>query len=74
MLRPRKHASPSVESKFVFHSGLALSRLSPWTRGEVRDYIASPERLEKLASASDVRDKFTIEALANQLQHLGATL
>ena len=34
MLRPRKHASPNVESKFVFHSGLALSRLSPWTRGE----------------------------------------
>ena len=40
----------------------------------VRDCIASPDRLEKLASASGVRDKFTIEALANQLQHLGATL
>jgi glycosyltransferase involved in cell wall biosynthesis len=40
----------------------------------VRDCIASPERLEKLASASGVRDKFTIEALANQLQRLGATL
>ena len=34
----------------------------------VRDCIASPDRLEKLASASGVRDKFTIEALANQLQ------
>ena len=33
-----------------------------------------PDRLEKLASASGVRDKFTIEALANQLQRLGATL
>jgi hypothetical protein len=31
-------------------------------------------RLEKLASASGVRDKFTIEALANQLQRLGAIL
>ena len=40
----------------------------------LRDCIASPARLEKLASASGVRDKFTIEALANQLQRLGATL
>ena len=40
----------------------------------IRDCIASPERLEKLASASGVPDKFTIEALANQLQRLGATL
>jgi glycosyltransferase involved in cell wall biosynthesis len=40
----------------------------------VRDCIASPDRLEKLASASGVRDKFTIEALANQLQRVGATL
>ena len=40
----------------------------------IRDCIASPGRLEKLASASRVRDKFTIEALANQLQRLGATL
>jgi glycosyltransferase involved in cell wall biosynthesis len=40
----------------------------------IRDCIASPNRLEKLASASGVHDKFTIEALANQLQRLGATL
>jgi glycosyltransferase involved in cell wall biosynthesis len=40
----------------------------------VRDCIASPDRLEKLASASGVRHKFTIEALANQLQSLGETL
>ncbi|HEX4706297.1 MAG TPA: glycosyltransferase family 4 protein [Candidatus Udaeobacter sp.] len=40
----------------------------------VRDCIASPDRLQKLASASSVRDNFTIEALANQLQHLGETL
>jgi hypothetical protein len=40
----------------------------------VRDCIASPDRLEKLASASRVRDKFRIEALANQLQRLGTTL
>ncbi len=40
----------------------------------IRDCTASPDRLEKLASASGVRDKFTIEALANQLQRLGASL
>ncbi len=38
----------------------------------VRDCIASLDRLKKLASASDVRDKLTIEALANQLQRMGA--
>jgi glycosyltransferase involved in cell wall biosynthesis len=40
----------------------------------IRDCIASPDRLEKLASASGVRDKFTVEALANQLQRLGTIL
>jgi glycosyltransferase involved in cell wall biosynthesis len=40
----------------------------------VRDCIASPDRLERLASSSPVRAKFTLEALANQLQGLGATL
>lgn len=40
----------------------------------VRECIASPDRLERLASASGVPDKFTIEALAKQLQRLGATL
>ncbi len=36
--------------------------------------VVSPDRLEKLSSASGVRDKFTIEALANQLQHPPGTL
>lgn len=40
----------------------------------IHDCIASPDRLEKLAAASQLRDKFTIQALANQLQVLGATL
>jgi glycosyltransferase involved in cell wall biosynthesis len=40
----------------------------------VHDCIASPDRLEKLASASGVRHEFTIDGLAQQLQHLGATL
>jgi glycosyltransferase involved in cell wall biosynthesis len=40
----------------------------------VRACIASPNRLEQLASASRVHDKFTIEALAKQLQCLGVIL
>jgi glycosyltransferase involved in cell wall biosynthesis len=40
----------------------------------IRECIASPARVEKLASASGVHDKFTIDALANQLQRVGATL
>jgi glycosyltransferase involved in cell wall biosynthesis len=40
----------------------------------VHDCIASPDRLEKLASASGVRDEFKIEGLGQRLQQLGATL
>ena len=40
----------------------------------VRDCIAGPDRLETLAPASGVRDEFTIDGLAQQLQELGATL
>ena len=40
----------------------------------VRDCIANPDRLERLAFASRVRDKFTIQALARELQHLDGTL
>lgn len=40
----------------------------------VRDCIANPDRLERLAFASRVRDKFAIQALARELQHLDGTL
>jgi glycosyltransferase involved in cell wall biosynthesis len=40
----------------------------------IRDCIGDPNRLEKLASASRVRDEFTIKALGQRLQQLGATL
>jgi glycosyltransferase involved in cell wall biosynthesis len=40
----------------------------------IHDCIASPDRLKKLASASGVRDKFTLQALARELQHLDGTL
>jgi glycosyltransferase involved in cell wall biosynthesis len=40
----------------------------------VRDCTANPDRLERLAFASRARDKFTIQALARELQHLDGTL
>jgi hypothetical protein len=40
----------------------------------VHDCMASPDRLEKLAFASRVRDEFTIDGLAQQLQELGPNL
>jgi glycosyltransferase involved in cell wall biosynthesis len=36
----------------------------------LRDCIASPDRLEKLAAASQLRDKFTLHALAQRLEEL----
>jgi len=39
----------------------------------VHDCIPSRERLEKLASALRVRDKFTLEALAKQVQRMRPT-
>ncbi|HEX3586054.1 MAG TPA: glycosyltransferase family 4 protein [Candidatus Angelobacter sp.] len=40
----------------------------------VRDCIADPDRLERLASASHVRNNFTLQALADQLEDLGGRL
>jgi len=40
----------------------------------IRDCIADPSRLQNLAAASRVANEFTIDALAQRLQELGATL
>ena len=40
----------------------------------VHDCMASPDRLEKLAAASQLRDKFTLHALAQRLEEVAATL
>src|SRR6476661_4909062 len=40
----------------------------------LRDCIVDPDRLQKLAAASRLRDEFTIEALAERLQKMGAAL
>ncbi len=80
-LEAQAHGLPVIASKNcgkVVENGVNGSLLDEPTAAciaqAVRDCIASPDRLEKLASASGVRDKFTIEALANQLQRLGAIL
>jgi glycosyltransferase involved in cell wall biosynthesis len=80
-LEAQAHGLPVIASKNcgkVVENGVTGSILDEPSAAciaqAVRDCIANPDRLEKLASASGVRDKFTIEALANQLQRLGATL
>src|SRR5436309_3652661 len=80
-LEAQAHGLPVIASKNcgkVVENGVNGSILdepsAAFIAHAVRDCIANPDRLEKLASASGVRDKFTIEALANQLQRLGATL
>jgi glycosyltransferase involved in cell wall biosynthesis len=40
----------------------------------LRNCVANPDRLEKLAFLSRVRNKFTIQALAHELQHLDEML
>jgi len=40
----------------------------------IRDCIADPSQLQSLAAASRVANEFTIDALAQRLQELGATL
>ena len=80
-LEAQAHGLPVIASKNCGKvvesgvSGIILDEPSAaCIAAAVRDCIASPERLEKLASASGARDKFTLEALANQLQRLGETL
>ena len=72
---------PVISSKFcggVVESGLngiILEKPSAaCIAAAVRDCIAEPDRLQKLATAAHVRDEFTIDALAQRLQELGASL
>jgi glycosyltransferase involved in cell wall biosynthesis len=80
-LEAQAHGLPVIASKFCGKvvengcNGIILDEPSAACIAHaVRDCIASPNRLEKLASASPVSDKFTIQALAHQLQDLGGTL
>jgi glycosyltransferase involved in cell wall biosynthesis len=80
-LEAQAHGLPVIASKNcgkVVESGvngIILDEPSAACIAEaVRDCIGNPDRLQKLASASGVRDEFTIDGLAQQLQELGATL
>jgi Glycosyl transferases group 1 len=80
-LEAQAHGLPIIASKFcgkVVENGLNGIILEEPSAGciahAVHDCIASPDRLQGLALASRVDDKFTIQALANQLQRLGASL
>jgi len=80
-LEAQVHGLPVIASKFcgkVVDNGLDGIVLEEPTAaciaGAVRDCIADTDRLQKLAAASRLRDEFTIEALAERLQKLGAAL
>ena len=80
-LEAQAHGLPIIASKFCGAvvengvNGIILEESSAACIAHaVRDCIVNPARLEELASASRVSDKFTIQALAHQLQDLAGTL
>ena len=80
-LEARAYGLPVIASKFcgtAVESGVDGIILEEPTAAciaaAVRDCIADTDRLQKLAAAARVRDRFTIEALAHRLQGLGTTL
>jgi Glycosyl transferases group 1 len=80
-LEAQAHGLPVVASKFcgeVVESGINGIALEEPTASciveGIRDCIANPNRLQKLAAASDLDNKFTLYALAQRLQELAAAL
>ncbi len=80
-LEAQAHGLPVIVSKFcgkVVDNGLDGIVLEEPTAAciaaALRDCIVDTDRLQKLAAASRLRDEFTIEALAERLQKLGAML
>ena len=79
-LEAQAHGLPVITSKFcgkVVENGVNGIILEEPTAtciaAVVRDCIANADRLQELASASRVRDKFTMQALGQRLQELRAT-
>ena len=80
-LEAQAHGLPVIASKFCGEvvengvNGIILDEPSAACIAHaIHDCIASPDRLEKLAAASQLRDKFTLHALAQRLEEVGATL
>ena len=80
-LEAQAHGLPIMASRFcgrVVESGrngiLLEEPSAACIAAAIRDCIADPSRLQILAAASRVGNEFTIDALAQRLQELGATL
>src|SRR6266436_9741046 len=80
-LEAQAHGLPIMASRFcgrVVESGrngiLLEEPSAACIAAAIRDCIADPTRLQILAAASRVGNEFTIDALAQRLQELGATL
>jgi glycosyltransferase involved in cell wall biosynthesis len=80
-LEAQAHGLPVITSKFcgkVVENGLDGIVLEEPTAAciaaAVRDCIADTDRLQEFAAVSRLRDEFTVEALAERLQKLGAAV
>jgi Glycosyltransferase len=80
-LEAQAHGLPVIASKNCGKvvengiNGITLDEpIAECIAAAVQDCIASPDRLEKFASASHLRDKFTLNALSQRLEELGATI
>src|SRR2546423_7707681 len=79
-LEAQAHGLPIIASKFCGkvvengRNGIILEEpTAAWIAAAIRDCIADPSGLQNLAAASYVANEFTIDALAQRLQELGAT-
>jgi glycosyltransferase involved in cell wall biosynthesis len=80
-LEAQAHGLPVIASEFCGKvvendlDGIVLEEpTAACIAAAVRDCLVDADRLRKLAAASRLRDEFTIEALAQRLQELGAAL
>jgi glycosyltransferase involved in cell wall biosynthesis len=80
-LEAQAHSLPIIASRFcgkVVESGrngiLLEEPSAACIAAAIRNCIADPSRLQDFAAASRLANEFTIDALAQRLQELGATL
>jgi glycosyltransferase involved in cell wall biosynthesis len=80
-LEAQAHGLPIISSRFCGavvergRNGIILEDPSAaCIAAAIRDCIADPSRLQNFAAASRVASEFKIDALAQRLQDLGATL
>jgi glycosyltransferase involved in cell wall biosynthesis len=78
-LEAQAYGLPVISSRFCGNvvengvNGLILEEpIAPCIAAAVRNCIAHPDRLQRLAAASRVREEFKIDTLAHRLQELGA--